>query len=288
MLGQLLVSSLTLGSIYALTALGFAVIYRATEVANFSQGEMMMLAAMIALVLYRDMHLPYVLVALISFSVCLVVAFLIERVAFRPLLGAPHISVLLSTAAVAQIIRSGVRAFHGNDLGIFPSAVSMETIVVFGMRFTALNVLIVAVTAATLGVFAFLFSRTRMGWAMQATAQNLRGAAIVGIHVPNTFSKTWVIAGGLAAIAGMLLAPLIIVTPDMGMIANKGFVAAILGGFASLSGAVVGGLLLALAENLIAVYVTSAYKDVLVFLFLIVLLLVRPSGLFGTKRLTRV
>jgi branched-chain amino acid transport system permease protein len=288
MLGQLLVSGLTLGSIYALTALGFAVIYRATEVANFSQGEMMMLAAMIALVLYRDAHLPYLIVIATALAACLVVAFLIERVAFRPLLGAPHISVLLSTAAVAQIIRSGVRVFHGNDLGVFPAIVSMEPIAVLGIHFTALNIVVIAVTIVTLIAFALLFNRTRIGWAMQATVQNARGAALVGIDVPRVFSITWVIAGGLAAIAGLLVAPLIIVTPDMGVIANKGFVAAILGGFSSLPGAVLGGFVLGLAENLIAVYVTSSFKDVLVFALLILLLLLRPSGLFGRKQLTRV
>jgi branched-chain amino acid transport system permease protein len=285
---QLIVSSLTLGSIYALAALGFAVIYRATDVVNFAQGELMMLGAMIALVLFRDMHLPYLLVVVIAVGGCMLIALGVERIAFRPLLGAPHITVLLSTVAVGQIIRSGVRAFHGDDFGIFPPIVSMEPIAVFGVRFTALNLLVLALTAVALLAFAFLFSSTRMGWAMRATAQNARAAAIVGIRVPLVFSQTWMIAGGLAAVAGLLLAPLIIVTPDMGVIANKGFVAAILGGFSSLPGAVVGGLLLGLAENLIGVYVTSAYKDVLVFALLILLLLFRPSGLFGRKMLHRV
>src|ERR1700678_3336156 len=180
MLAQLLVNSLTLGSVYALTALGFAVIYRATQVVNFAQGEMMMLGAMLALVLFRDFHLPYVLVILGSIGICMIVALLVERIAFRPLLGARHITVLLSTAAVAQIIRSSVRAFHGDDLGIFPPIVSMESMTVFGIRYTELNVLIVAVTAATLVGFAYLFNWTRVGWAMRATAQNQRGAAIVG------------------------------------------------------------------------------------------------------------
>lgn len=288
MFGQLVVNSLTLGSVYAMTALGFAVIYRATEVVNFAQGEMMMLGAMIALVLFRDFHLPYVVVILCSVGICMAIAFAIERVAFRPLLDAPHITVLLSTAAVAQIIRSGVRAFHGNDLGIFPAIVSMDSMSVLGVRFTALNVLILAVTIATLSGFAVLFSKTRLGWAMKATAQNKRGAAIVGIDVSQIYAQTWVIAGGLAALAGILLAPLVIVTPDMGVIANKGFIAAILGGFSSLPGAVAGGLLLALGENLIGVYVTSAFKDVLVFLLLILILLVRPSGLFGQKPSMRV
>jgi branched-chain amino acid transport system permease protein len=286
--GQLLVSSLTLGSVYALAALGFTVIYRATEVVNFAQGELMMLGAMIALILFRDMHLPYALVILMSVGMCVMVAFVVERVAFRPLLGAPQITVLLSTVAVGQIIRSGVRVFHGDDFGIFPAVVGMEPITLLGVRFTALNLLVLALTAVTLLIFVILFSRTRMGWAMRATAQNARGAAIVGISVPKVFSQTWMIAGGLAAVAGILLAPLIIVTPDMGVIANKGFVAAIIGGFSSLPGAVAGGLLLGLAENLIGVYVSSAFKDVFVFALLILFLLIRPRGLFGRKTLNRV
>jgi branched-chain amino acid transport system permease protein len=286
--GQLLVSSLTLGSVYALAALGFTVIYRATEVVNFAQGELMMLGAMIALILFRDMHLPYALVILMSVGMCVMIAYVVERVAFRPLLGAQQITVLLSTVAVGQIIRSGVRVFHGDDFGIFPSVVGMEPITVLGVRFTALNLLVLALTAVTLLVFVILFSRTRMGWAMRATAQNARGAAIVGISVPRVFSQTWMIAGGLAAVAGILLAPLIIVTPDMGVIANKGFVAAIIGGFSSLPGAVAGGLLLGLAENLIGVYVSSAFKDVFVFALLILFLLIRPRGLFGRKTLNRV
>jgi branched-chain amino acid transport system permease protein len=181
-----------------------------------------------------------------------------------------------------------VRAFHGDDFGVFPPVVSMQPITVLGVRFTALNLLVLALTTIALLAFAFLFRSTRMGWAMRATAQNARAAAIVGISVPRVFSQTWVIAGALAAVAGLLLAPLIIVTPDMGVIANKGFVAAILGGFSSLPGAVVGGLILGLAENLIGVYVSTAYKDVLVFALLILLLLFCPSGLFGRKTLHRV
>ena len=155
MFAQLLVNSLTLGSIYALTALGFAVIYRATQVVNFAQGEMMMIGAMLALVLFRDFHLPYVLVIFISAGACMMLALVVERVAFRPLIGAPHITVLLSTAAVAQIIRSSVRAFHGDDLGIFPPIVSMESMTLFGVRFTALNLMVLAVTALALVGFAF-------------------------------------------------------------------------------------------------------------------------------------
>lgn len=288
MLGQLLVNSLTLGSIYALTALGFAVIYRATGVVNFAQGELMMLGALIALFLFRDLHFGYSLSFLLAIVACMVLGFAIERIAFRPLIHAPHFTVLLSTIAVAQIIRSGVRAFYGQELSLFPSAFSTEPFTVLNVRLTPLNLGVFLVSTATLAIFAVFFSRTRIGWAMRSTAQNTRGATIVGVDVPNVYSVTWAIAGGLAAIGGILLAPLIIITPDMGMIGNKGFIAAILGGFSSLPGAVVGGLILGVAENLVGVYVSSAFKDAIVFMLLVVMLAVYPTGLLGRKSLNRV
>lgn len=288
MLGQLIVNSLALGSIYALTALGFAVIYRASGVVNFALGEMMMLGAMIALVLYRDLGLDYWVVFGLSVVICMLGGIIVERVSFRPLLHAPHFTVLLSTVAVAQIIRSGVRAFYGQEVSSFPAAWSTAPIEFLGVRFTLLSVGIVVTTAVALGLFVLMFARTSIGWAMRATAQNMRGATIVGVSVPAVYSQTWAIAGGLAAMAGILLAPLIIVTPDMGVIGNKGFVAAIIGGFSSLTGAVLGGFLLAVTENLVGVYISSAFKDVIIFFLLVLLLLILPTGLLGKKTLSRV
>ena len=288
MIGQIALNSLALGSIYALTALGFVIIFRASDVVNFAQGEMMMLGAMVALLLYRDMHLSYSIAFVLSIIICMVGGALVERIAFRPLMNAPHFTVLLSTVAIGQIIRSGVRIIFGQEVSSFPGVWSAEPISFMGLRTTALNLGIVAVTIITLLVFILVFSWTRIGWAMKATAQNKRGAAIVGISVSRTNAQVWAMAGGLAAIAGILLAPLIIITPDMGVIGNKGFVAAILGGFTSLPGAVLGGFALALAENLIGVYLSSAFKDVIVFVLLILVLLVRPAGLLGRQIVKRV
>jgi branched-chain amino acid transport system permease protein len=288
MIGQIALNSLALGSIYALTALGFVIIFRASDVVNFAQGEMMMLGAMVALVLYRDVHLSYAITFVLSIVLCMLGGALVERIAFRPLMNAPHFTILLSTVAIGQIIRSGVRILFGQEVSSFPGVWSAEPISFMGFRTTALNLGIVALTIMTLLVFILMFSWTRIGWAMKATAQNKRGAAIVGISVSRTNALVWAMAGGLAAIAGILLAPLIIITPDMGVIGNKGFIAAILGGFTSLPGAVLGGFALALAENLIGVYLSSAFKDVIVFVLLILVLLVRPAGLLGRQIVKRV
>jgi branched-chain amino acid transport system permease protein len=194
----------------------------------------------------------------------------------------------MSTIAVGQIIRSGVRIIFGQETSSFPGIWDSSPIMFFGLRTTWLNLGIMAITVVTLVVFVLMFSFTRIGWAMKSVAQNRRGAAIVGVNVPGVNSMVWAMAGGLAAIAGVLLAPLIIITPDMGVIGNKGFIAAILGGFTSLPGAVIGGFLLALTENLIGVYVSAAFKDVIVFGFLVLMLLVKPTGLLGRETVQRV
>ncbi len=288
MIGQIALNSLALGSIYALTALGFVIIFRASDVVNFAQGEMMMLGAMLALVLYRDAHVGYFIAVAGAVLICMAGGALVERIAFRPIADAPHFTILLSTIAIGQIIRSGVRIVFGQEVSSFPGMWSSEPITVLGLKTTALNLGITAVTAITLLIFVLVFSFTSVGWAMKSVAQNRRGAAIVGVDVAGVNAKVWGLAGCLSALAGVLLAPLIIITPDMGVIGNKGFIAAILGGFTSLPGAVLGGFLLALTENLIGVYISSAFKDVIVFVLLVLVLLVRPTGLLGRQLVKRV
>jgi branched-chain amino acid transport system permease protein len=288
MIGQIALNSLALGSVYALTALGYVIIFRASDVVNFAQGEMMMLGAMLALMLYRDLHLGYVEALVGSVLICMGVGALVERIAFRPIADAPHFTILLATIAVGQIIRSAARIVFGQEVSSYPGLWSTDPIGVLGLRTTALNLGITTITVAVLVGFTLVFSFTRVGWAMKSVAQNRRGAAIVGVNVSSVNAKVWALAGGLAAMAGVLLAPLIIINPDMGVIGNKGFIAAILGGFTSLPGAVVGGLLLAFVENLIGVYVSSAFKDAIVFVLLVMVLLVRPTGLFGRRSIKRV
>jgi branched-chain amino acid transport system permease protein len=278
---QVLVSGLTLGSLYALTALGFVIIYRATAMVNFAQGEMMMLGAIFALALHKDAGLGYLPSFLLAVAGALLLGMVIERVASRPLLDAPAFTVILSTVAVGQMIRSGVRAFRGNELSLFPPVLSTVPLTVGGITFTPLAAGIVGIALGCLLAFLAFFRWTRMGWAMRATAQNKEAAALVGVSVPRVFAVSWGISAGLAAAAGILLAPLVTITPDMGVIGLKGFVAAILGGFNSLAGAVLGGFLLGVLENLAGVYISSAFKDAVIFCVLLAVLIVRPAGLLG-------
>jgi branched-chain amino acid transport system permease protein len=285
---QVLVSGLTLGSLYALTALGFAIIFRATAVVNFAQGEMMMIGAMLALALHADYGLGYAPAFVFALAGAWCMGVVIERVAYRPLLNAPIFTVILSTVAVGQMLRSGVRIVRGHELALFPPVVSPTPFTVGGVRLTFLNVAIVAIAVVVLLAFLGFFRWTRTGWAMRATAQNRDAAALVGVSVPRVFSMSWGISAVLAATAGILLAPLITITPDMGAIGIKGFIGAILGGYNSLVGSVVGGFALGVLENLAGVYISSAFKDVVTFCVLIVVLVFRPAGMFGTPESRRV
>jgi branched-chain amino acid transport system permease protein len=284
---QVIVSGLTLGSIYALTALGYVIIFRSTAVVNFAQGEMMMVGAILALTLHKDFGLGYVAAFAIALVGASVLGVVMERLAYRPLVAAPIFTVILSTIAVGQMLRSGVRVLRGQELSLFPPILSTEPFSLAGIRLTPLNLGITVIALLLLGAFVVFFRRTRIGWAMRATAQNREAAALVGVSVPRVFSMSWGIAAALAAAGGILLAPLIIITPDMGIIGIKGFIAAILGGFSSLPGAVVGGIVLGILENLAGVYISSAFKDVVTFCALLAVLIVRPAGLLGKPEVRR-
>lgn len=288
LLGQIIISGLTLGSLYAMTALGFALIYRATRVVNFAHGDMMMIGAMIALVLYQDYKLGYVPSFLLATAGAWTMGAIIERIAFRPLVRAPAFTVILSTVAVGQILRSGVRIVRGDELSVFPAILSTQPFAWFGISFTVLNIGIIVISLLCLVGFVALFRWTRIGWAMRATAQSPAAASLVGVSVPRVFSVSWGISAALAAAAGILLAPLITITPDMGVIGIKGFIAAIMGGYNSLHGAVAGGFLLGVLENLVGVYISSTFKDVIIFGLLLLVLIVRPAGLLGTVETRRV
>jgi branched-chain amino acid transport system permease protein len=285
---QVIVSGLTVGSLYALTALGFAIIFRATGVVNFAQGEMMMIGAIFALVLYQDYGLGYVPSFLLAMVAAWIMGALIERVAYRSLLTAPVFTVILSTVAVGQMLRSGVRIVRGDELSLFPPILSAQPFTWLGLSFTALNIGIVAISLGCLLGFVAFFRWTRIGWSMRATAQNKEAAALVGVSVPMVFSVSWGISAALAAAAGILVAPLITITPDMGVIGIKGFIAAIMGGYNSLHGAAAGGFLLGVLENLAGVYISSTFKDVVTFCVLIAMVIVRPAGLLGRRETRRV
>ncbi len=285
---QVVVSGITPGATYALMALGFVLVYKATGVVNFAHGEAVMIGAYTGLVLHTEARLPYVA----AFVATLVIAFffglLVERIVYRPLIGAPVVSVILASIALGQIIRSATRLVRGDDLRVFPPVFSTRPLALGDIAITPLSLGVIGLSVLFMVVLAVFFRWFRFGKAMRAVSENQLAASLMGVSVPAVFSWTWGLSSLLAGASGILIAPLVMISPEMGFVAFKGFVAAILGGFTSIPGTILGGFVMGILENLAGVFVSPAYKDVISFVFMIVVLAVRPAGLLGSTRITKV
>ncbi len=286
-LAQVVVSGVTPGAVYGLMALGFVLVFKATGVVNFAHGETVMVGAYAGLLFITDLRLPFGAALVLTLATAFGLGVVVERIVYRPLLRAPAVSVILASLALGQVLRSAARIVRGDDLRMFPPMLSTDPVPVGGVVVTPLGVGVVVLAAVLMTLLA-LFFRTRPGKAMRAVCENQLAASLVGISVPAVFAWTWGLSALLAGASGILIAPLILISPEMGFIAFKGFVAAILGGFTSLSGAVAGGLLIGVLENLAGVFVSTAYKDVVSFAFMIAVLALRPAGLLGTARIKKV
>jgi branched-chain amino acid transport system permease protein len=287
-LGQVLVSGVTAGAVYALVALGFVVLHRGTRVVHFGLGDQLTLSAYIVVVAQVFLGLPFAAGILLSLVLSAGLGVLVERGVMRPLRGAPLLVMVIATLAIGAAIREGLRAGMGPLPWPAPFLLTPAPIAVGGLVLVPANLAVVGVALAMmLGLFAAL-RWTRFGRAIVAVYENPTGAAIVGISVPRVHARLWGLASVLAAVAGILVAPLITLSPDMGTIGIKGFAAAVLGGFNSLPGAVAGGILLGVVETAAGVYVSTAMKDVVAYALLIACVLLLPQGLFGRAEARKV
>lgn len=297
-LPQLLASGLALGAIYALVALGFVAIYRASKVFNFAQGELVTFGALTMVALSStETGIPWPLALVLSMTATGVLAALIERLALRRMIGRPVFVTVILTLFIGIILRTFIVAFWGTDPYGMPTPWNpMGTLDLFGAQVSA-NA-IGAIVAGALALFGFylLIKKTRLGVAMRATASDQEAALAQGIPVGRIFSTSWFIAGAFAALAGTMLA-MFPRTADvnMGFIALRAFPAVLVGGLESALGAVVASLLLGLSEVLAQAYISPAlgqfgrgFHEVFPYLLMIVFLAVRPYGLFGQRRVERV
>lgn len=288
MLFQAVASGITAGSVYALVALGFVLIYKGTRVVNFGQGEQVMLGAYLALVLNTFVGMPFPIAVGLALALAGLFGLLIYAVVLRRLAASPALTKIIATLAIGLILREGTRALLGPNAYPFPFLLSPAPVRVGGVLVTPANVAIVVAALAVMGIFYLFFRYARLGKALRAACENAVGASLMGISVPFVFATIWGLASVLAAIAGVLLAPLVTLTPDMGLVAIKGWVAAVVGGFTSLPGAVVGGIVLGIVETITGSYLSTALKDGITYLLLMAILIVRPSGLLERRVVKRV
>lgn len=288
MLAQILVSGVTAGAVYALVALGFVVLHRGTRVVHFGLGDQLTLSAYIVVIGQVFLGLPFAAAILLSLLLSAGFGVLIERGVMRPLRGSPLLVMIIATLAIGAAVREGLRASMGPLPWPVPFLLSPAPFTLGGLVLVPANLAVVGVALSVMLALFAMLRWTRFGRAIVAVYENPTGAAIVGISVPGVHARLWGLSSVLAAVAGILMAPLITLSPDMGTIGIKGFAAAILGGFNSLPGAIAGGFLLGIVETGAGVYVSTAMKDIVSYALLIGCVLLLPRGLFGTAEARKV
>ncbi|WP_137390984.1 branched-chain amino acid ABC transporter permease [Rhodoligotrophos defluvii] len=289
MLIQVLVSGVAIGCIYALIALALVLVFKATDVVNFAQGEMAMVSAFAGLSLLTAGKLPLLAVLLLAFPIGALLGALTERIAIRPLLGAPPLNALIVTIGLWMIFHYGAGWIWGFDAFTFPSLLPQAPIEIAGALVSPSNLAIAGVSVLVLvGLYVFL-EHTRQGTAMRAASMNPQAARLMGVSVGRVSLLSWAIAGGIGAVAGVLIAPLTFIDVNMMfLVLLKALAGAVLGGFTSLPGAVLGGVLVGVVESLTSVYVSSAFDDAIAFVVIVAVLMVRPEGLLGKPSVKKV
>ena len=278
---QLALSGLSVGSIYAIIALALAIPYKASRVLNFAQGELVTLGAYIGLVL-TSYGLPYAAMVPATLLIAALFGLLIERLFIRPIIGAPEFTLVIATFAIGLIIRALIR-IHWQDNNFFlPAPYAGPALAIGPLRVNPSYLVMIGTTVALVCLLVLFFRRTKLGKAMRAAAVNQTGARLMGIRVGTVFGSAWALAAALGALAGLLLAPVVGINPELGHLVVKALVAAVIGGFGSLGGAVFGGLMLGILETYAGALFGAALKEIVPFGILIAFLLVRPQGLWGT------
>ena len=282
---QLLISGAAQGCIYGLIALGFVLIYKATETVSFAQGDLMMVGAFAALAAMTVMGLPFWLAVPAAIIAMGLFGVVLERAVVRPILGQPAFSIVMLTIGVGYVLRGLITMIPniGTAPHTLPVPYAGEVLRMGARVVSAEQIGVIGVTGVLcLGLFA-MFRYSKLGIAMQASSQNQLAAYYMGIPVKRLNGLVWGLAASVAAIAGLLLAPITFVHANMGFIGLKAFPAAVVGGFTSLPGAIVGGLIIGIVESFSGFYLPEGFKDVAPYIVVLIMLVLKPNGLFGEK-----
>ncbi len=280
---QLLLGGLANGCIYGLVALGFVLIYKASEVVNFAQGDMMMFGAMLALTFVNQDYLgwsfvPGVIAAMILMAV---MSYLLDKYVLRYIFGQPHFAVVILTIALGFVMRFIAGLIWGHEPLSLENPFAGKSVEFIGFVLGMEEVAVIAVTIVlTVGLY-FFFSRTKLGVSMQASSQNQLAAYYMGIPVKRVYSIVWALAGALATIAGVMFASKGTIDPGTGLLGIKAFAAAVIGGFGSLPGALLGGLIVGVVEPFAARFLAAGYSQIAPYAIMLVVLIVAPNGLFA-------
>lgn len=288
MFTQLLISGLVLGGIYGLIALGYSLIYKASGLMSFVQGDVMTLGAYLGLTFFSILKLPFLISVLLTVLCAFVFGLILEKGVIRVLLNKNvlPIYVVLATIAISYIIQNGVQLGWGSVTLFFPSVFSVTSIKIFGVAVQPEALLCLGASLVIMLILHLFMTKTRFGTSMRAAAMDPMAAHSCGINVSLSTGVTWGLSAGLAAIAGILVGPMYGVYALLGStIGNKGFAGAVIGGYGNMYGAMVGGMLLGLIETFVTGYISSDYKNLIAYIILIAFLFLKPTGIFNERAL---
>jgi len=291
---QLIISGLVVGSIYSAVALGFTIIYKATRVVNFAQGELLMVGAYVCYAFVVQAGVPFWAALLATVVFAMILAFLIERLILRPMIGEPIISIIMVTIGLSLVMRSLVTAIWGNDILVYePKLFPQDMVTIAGVPISQEFIWCFVLSMVLLAVFSAFFKFSKAGVAMRATAFNQQVAQSMGISVKHIFALSWIISAVVSGIGGVLIGNINGINSSLYHFGLKVFPATILGGLDSILGAALGGLIIGLLENLSDGFCKSyldlsGVKEVAPYVILVIILMIKPYGLFGTKEIERV
>ena len=288
MLAQVLFSGLALGSIYGLVALGFAVVFKATEVFNFAQGMFVVCGAYFAVTAITQLQLPFWLAILFIIGAAALLGVVIHVLLIQPLAGRPMLSVIMLTIALSIVMRAGIEIIYGPQGQTLVTPLPTGVFLIGGVRISQLHLVAAATSWACMAGFGAFFRFTSVGLLMRATADSHEAAVVSGVNVNVMNRLAWAIGSTLAAIGGLFLGQLQLASTDLEGIGLLALPAVVIGGMQSIPGAIVGGLLVGVIEQLAASYISPKSSDILIYALLLLILMVRPWGLFGQRELGRV
>ena len=282
---QTLISGLSLGSIYALIALGYTMVYGIAKMLNFAHGDIIMIGAYAGIIAVGQMNLPPLAAVLLSILICALLGVLIEFLAYKPLRQAPPLSVLITAIGVSYFLQNLALILFGSQQKAYPTLAEMSHYTIGGVTVDGISILTLLVTAVIMVVLTFFINKTRLGKAMRAVSEDKAAASLMGISVNGTITLTFAIGSALAAVASIFYGmSYVYIKPTTGAMPGiKAFTAAVFGGIGSIPGAMLGGILLGVIEILGRAYVSTELGDAFVFAVLILVLLIKPTGLLGKK-----
>jgi branched-chain amino acid transport system permease protein len=285
---QLVINGAASGCIYGLIALGFVLIYKATEMVNFAQGDIMMLGGFVAFSLIAHFHLPYWVGGILAILITGAFGYALDALVLRRVIGQPQFAVVMLTLGLGFIFRAAAGITWGYDSVGFDTPFTNKTINVGGLVLGQDNLSIIVGTVLLCGVLYLFFSKTRIGVAMQAASQNQLAAYYMGIPVRTIFSLIWAISAGVACLAGILLSPVSMIDVNMGFLGIKAFAAAVIGGFGSIPGSLIGGVIVGVVEQFAGYKLPAGFQEVTANVALLLMLFIRPQGLFAERMGKRV